>query len=87
MLERTGHDLTLDDARRIIATSIPVFDSPNAAVASHVLGHVNERVTERHYNQARGIEAKPKNDRTHLIDAEKQKSSRGFDWLNLSTTA
>src|SRR5262249_54280562 len=29
VLERTGHDLTLHDARRIIATSIPVFDPAN----------------------------------------------------------
>jgi integrase len=57
VFERTGHDLTLHDARRIIATSIPVFDPANAAAASQVLGHVNERVTERHYNQAKGVEA------------------------------
>jgi integrase len=57
IFERTGHDLTLHDARRIIATSIPVFDPANAAAASQVLGHINERVTERHYNQARGTEA------------------------------
>ena len=57
MSERTGYDLTLHDARRIIATSIPAFDPPNAAMASQVLGHLNERVTERHYNQGRGVEA------------------------------
>jgi hypothetical protein len=45
------------DSRRIIATSIPVFDPSNAAAASQVLGHLNERITERHYNQARGVEA------------------------------
>jgi integrase len=57
VFERTGHDLTLHDARRIIATSIPAFDPANAAAASQVLGHINERVTERHYNQAKGVEA------------------------------
>jgi integrase len=57
MFERTGHDLTLHDARRIIATSIPVFDPANAAVGSQLLGHVSDRVTERHYNRARGVEA------------------------------
>jgi integrase/recombinase XerD len=53
----TGHDLTLHDARRIIATSIAIYDPANVAVASQALGHVNERVTQAHYNLARGIEA------------------------------
>jgi len=57
IFERTGHDLTLHDVRRIIATSIPVFDPANAAVGSQLLGHVSDRVTERHYNRARGVEA------------------------------
>jgi integrase len=57
VFERTGNDLTLHDARRILATSIAVFDPGNAAAASQALGHVNERVTERHYNQAKGVEA------------------------------
>jgi integrase len=56
LTQLTGHDLTLHDARRIIATSIAIYDA-NAALASQALGHINERVTEAHYNRARGIEA------------------------------
>jgi integrase len=71
VFERTGHDLTVHDARRIIATSIAVFDPANAATASQVLGHVNERVTERHYNQAKGVEASRR--MTELISSMRKK--------------
>ncbi len=57
LVQLTGHDLTLHDARRIIATSIAIYDPANVAVASQALGHVNERVTQAHYNLATGIEA------------------------------
>jgi integrase len=60
MFERAGVDLTLHDARRIIATSIASWDPANAAAASQALGHVNEKVTEGHYNLASGIQASRK---------------------------
>src|SRR5262245_34251240 len=86
MFERTGHDLTLHDARRIIGTSIPVFDPANAAAGSHLLGYAGERVTDRHYNRARGVEAS--RTMTKLIASmRKSKASIALDRLRISTSA
>ena len=47
----TGHDLPLHDARRIIATSIAIYDPANVAVASQASAMLNElRVTQAHYS-------------------------------------
>jgi integrase len=54
---RTGHWISLHDFRRIAATSIAIYDPCNVASAPQLLGHSNERMTESHYNRARGVVA------------------------------
>jgi site-specific recombinase XerD len=43
--------------RDCLATDIAIHDPAHVRVAAHMLGHADLRTTERHYNQARALEA------------------------------
>jgi integrase/recombinase XerD len=43
--------------RDCAATSVAIDDPAHIGIASHLLGHRTGSTTERHYNQARGVEA------------------------------
>jgi site-specific recombinase XerD len=43
--------------RDCLATDIAIHDPAHVRIAAHMLGHADPRTTDRHYNQARAIEA------------------------------
>jgi integrase len=57
ILKATGIKISLHDVRRIAATTIAIAAPADVSIASDLLGHRDHRVTEAHYNRARGIEA------------------------------
>jgi integrase/recombinase XerD len=57
IIQSAGIDTSIHNARRIAATTIAITDPANVSVASDLLGHRSQRITERHYNLASGIEA------------------------------
>lgn len=52
-----GHGINLHLFRDCAATTLAVHDPSHVACAKDVLGHSDSRTTERHYNQARSLEA------------------------------
>jgi integrase len=57
ILKATGIKISLHDVRRIVATTIAIAAPADVSIASDLLGHRDHRITEAHYNRARGIEA------------------------------
>lgn len=43
--------------RRIAATSIAIEDPEHVGIVAELLGHTTLAMAEKHYNQARGVEA------------------------------
>lgn len=52
-----GHGINLHLFRDCAATTLAMYDPSHVACAKDVLGHSDFRTIERHYNQARGLEA------------------------------
>jgi integrase len=57
VLQSTGVDTSIHRARHIAATTIAIADPANVSVASDLLSHRSEKITEAHYIMANGIEA------------------------------
>jgi site-specific recombinase XerD len=57
--------------RDCLATDIAIHDPGHVRIAAHMLGHADLRTTDRHYNQARAIEAGRRHQRG-ILDLRRQ---------------
>ena len=55
--EQFGTRLSVHDFRRVAATSVAEYDPAHAGIIRDVLGHSTMDMADRHYNQARSLEA------------------------------